>query len=91
MCIRDSVYPNPFNPRVSIAFTLAADARVTMEIYDIRGQRVRRLVDQTYPAGAHAVAWDGRDDTGRGLSSGTYLLQIAGPTTRHVEKLVLMK
>jgi hypothetical protein len=85
------VYPNPFNPRVNIDFTLAADAPVTMEVYDIRGQRVRRLVDRTFPAGAHAVTWDGRDDAGRGLSTGTYLLQISGPAARRVEKLVLVK
>ena len=69
-------YPNPANPAVTMAFTLPRDGRVVLDIYDVRGLRVRRLLGQVMSAGDHAVVWRGRDDGGRLVASGNYLARL---------------
>jgi subtilisin family serine protease len=84
--------PNPFNPRTILHFSTAAPGPVRVEIYDIRGRRVRLLLEESMPAGAHQLAWDGRDDGGRSVSSGNYLARLSvhrgAPTSR---KLMLLR
>ncbi|MCG3772920.1 MAG: hypothetical protein JW384_04144 [Nitrosomonadaceae bacterium] len=72
-----TAYPNPFNPGVVIPFTLgpAADG-VTLRVYNTLGQEVRTLELGVLPAGAHQVAWDGRDGQGKELSSGVYVYRL---------------
>lgn len=84
-------YPNPFNPRTTIAFALPDAQRVRLEIYDLTGRRVRRLLTGDLPAGRHQVHWQGLDDTGRRVASGPYLYRLqAGPWSA-VGKLGLVK
>ena len=71
-----AAYPNPFNPRTSIAYELAKDSRVRLEIFALDGSLVRRLVDRHEGAGPHTVMWDGMNEQGRGASSGVYLYRI---------------
>ncbi|MBD3221481.1 T9SS type A sorting domain-containing protein [bacterium] len=85
------VFPNPFNPNVTIELRLGEDAPVRAVIYDVQGRRVRTLVDETLPSGRHALTWDSRDDQGRELSTGTYLLQIIGNGPVQTRKLLLVK
>jgi photosystem II stability/assembly factor-like uncharacterized protein len=68
--------PNPFNPRTTLRWELATAGRVRLEIFDVRGRRVRRLVDRDLPAGPHALGFDGRDDNGRELASGVYYILL---------------
>ena len=84
-------YPNPFNPSTAIDFGLDRADVVALDIYDISGRQVRTLLDATLGAGRHTVIWDGQDDTGRGLASGTYVarLRVGDQLTSH--KLVLTK
>ncbi len=56
--------PNPFNPRTTVSFTLPEASHAVVAIYDAKGQVVARLVNESLPAGAHAVDWDGRDARG---------------------------
>jgi hypothetical protein len=72
--------PNPFNPRTSIPFNLPREARVVLDIFDIRGHRVIRLLDRVFAAGSWNASWDGRDARGREVPSGVYLdrMQAAG-------------
>ena len=73
-------YPNPFNPSTTIAFQLSAQQTVSLVIYNILGKKVRTLIDNAdYAAGAWKIQWDGRDETGRPASSGTYLYRLSGP------------
>ena len=65
-------HPNPFNPSTRIRFVMPHEARVRLEIYDLAGQRVRRLLDRTMEAGRYEVAWDGRDGSGFNAASGVY-------------------
>jgi hypothetical protein len=64
--------PNPFNPSTDIRFELDRAARVQLEIFDSRGHRVRRLMQDTLPAGSHGRTWNGFDDAGRRVASGVY-------------------
>ncbi len=85
--------PNPFNPSTRIVFSLEGIGQVPVQVdvYDLRGQRVRRLHDGPLAAGDHALSWDGRNTNGQVLSSGTYLARVrAGEDVRSL-KLVLSK
>jgi FlgD Ig-like domain len=69
--------PNPFSsPGTSIAFRLPAAASVRLAVYDVTGQLVRTLTDERTPEGPHAIFWDGRDNSGRRLSTGVYFARI---------------
>ena len=70
------VWPNPFNPSTTIAFSLRASARVELAVYDLRGRKLAGLVSGRRDAGRHEVVWLGRDDRGRALPSGTYLARL---------------
>jgi uncharacterized repeat protein (TIGR01451 family) len=65
-------YPNPFNPSTTIFFVLPARGHATISLYNMNGQKVRELLAKDLPAGAHTVAWDGRNSDGRIVSSGVY-------------------
>lgn len=69
--------PNPFNPQTRIPFSISRSGRVALVIYDVKGRVVRRLLDGSYPAGEHDTVWDGRDDAGRPVSSGTYFYRLS--------------
>jgi hypothetical protein len=68
--------PNPFQTRTNFAFTLPAAQAVRVAVYDVRGRLVRQLTDQTLPAQRYELAWDGRDDAGSPLASGTYIIRL---------------
>jgi hypothetical protein len=84
-------HPNPFNPRTTLPFSLAAPGRARLALYDAAGRLVRVLLDQTLPAGSHRVDWDGRDGAGRPAAAGVYLarLECAGQALQR--RLVLLK
>lgn len=68
--------PNPFNPRTRLSFRLASAEAVEIAIFDAQGRRVRTLVDAPFAAGRHAVEWDGSDDGGRAVASGSYRVRL---------------
>jgi hypothetical protein len=87
-------FPNPFNPQTTLELALAADADVTLVVYDVAGRVVRHLTSGRLPAGTHTVVWDGSDDTGTPVSSGTYItrLTLDGKAVRGAERrLVLVR
>ena len=84
-------YPNPFNPQTTIGYSLAKSGRVTLAIYDALGRQVRMLVDQSQEAGRYQVAWDGLDDQGRGVASGTYLYRLDAGSFRQTAKMSLVR
>ncbi len=69
-------YPNPFNPETTIRFELAQAASVRLDIYNLLGQNVRRLVNADLPAGEHKFRWDGTESSGRKLGSGVYVYRL---------------
>jgi len=81
-------YPNPFNGATVLPLTLPEKRVVRIEIHNAVGQRVRRLVDGLLHAGAHRVAWDGRDEWGVEVVSGVYLCRVQVGGRVQVRKLV---
>jgi hypothetical protein len=79
-------YPNPFNPRTTIAFDLAADEFVELRIYDLLGREVSTLVEDILPAGSHSRHWDGSN-----LSSGVYFYHFKAGQVSETRKLLLTK
>ncbi|MBE0567563.1 MAG: hypothetical protein IH621_16530 [Krumholzibacteria bacterium] len=83
--------PNPFNPRTTIAFDLAAASAVRLEIFDVRGRLVRSLVDEVLPAGRHAAVWDGADGGGRPAASGLYFCRLRADDYESVMKMTMIR
>jgi hypothetical protein len=82
--------PNPFNPRTTIPYTLDAPGRIRIGIYDASGALVSMLDGGARPAGSHTVAWDGRDRSGKVVSSGVYFYRLEG-ARGSARKMVLLK
>lgn len=84
-------YPNPFNPETTIRYVLPGSVDVNIAIYNLLGQRVRLLENNTMQAGSHSVHWDGRDEAGNVQTSGIYLCRIQAGEYRRSIKLTLIK
>jgi len=84
-------YPNPFNPTTQISFSLPSDSYVTLEVYNIMGQRVTSLVNDYRQAGNYTVTWDGRNDAGSSVASGIYFYRIQAGDYSESKKMMLMK
>jgi len=69
-------YPNPFNANTTIVYDLKDWAKVQLEIYDIRGRRLRKLIQATKPPGRHRSSWDGKDSAGKNTASGIYFVRF---------------
>jgi hypothetical protein len=85
-------YPNPFNPETNIAFSISEASQVTIEIYNLRGEKVKTLVHEVLPAGEHSIIWNGRDSNGDRVSSGIYFYKLSvNGKTEAVKKCLLLK
>lgn len=84
-------YPNPFNPATTIAFELPSDRPVRLTIYGVDGRRIRTLVDGRRTAGMHEVRWDGTDEVGGAVPSGTYLYRLESGSTVTARRMVLVR
>lgn len=84
-------YPNPFNPSTAIPFTVSRDARVLLEVFDIKGTRITTLVDEVRPAGGYEVFWNGDDDASRPVPSGVYFVRLTTDGYSATTKLLLLK
>ncbi len=83
-------YPNPFNPQTTIKFEIPEDAFITVDIYNIAGSKIRTLVNSPYKAGEHTATWDGRNDNGDNVSSGTYLYKFRAGAFGKNGKMMLL-
>nr|MDK2851178.1 hypothetical protein [Candidatus Cloacimonadota bacterium] len=86
-----SIYPNPFNPKTNIRYYLAQSEEVTLAIYNLKGQKVLDLVNETKAAGIHTVSWDGKDASGREVASGIYYLRLRAGKLNQTRKLTMIK
>jgi len=87
----NSAFPNPFNPRTTIEIGLARGAHTTVAVYNQRGQLVRNLLNGYKEMGTYMLSWDGTDNNGRILPSGTYLIRMDAGGVKSHHKVVLMK
>jgi hypothetical protein len=85
------LYPNPFNPTVTIAYSVSADGPVALDVFNVLGQRVKTLVSGHITAGYHVAIWDGRDTSGRSSASGVYLVRLMTPGKALTRRITLVR
>ncbi|MGH8003719.1 MAG: FlgD immunoglobulin-like domain containing protein, partial [Limisphaerales bacterium] len=84
-------YPNPFNPATTIRYYLFKRGNVTLEIFNLIGQRVRTLIAGEQPAGEHALIWDATDQRGVALASGVYFYRLTGKDFSETKPMIYLK
>ena len=84
-------YPNPFNPATQIKFDLPNACHVTLDVFNIAGQRITTLVDRTYEAGFHTVEWNGKTAQGQPVASGVYFYRLTAGDFVSTRKMMLLK
>lgn len=92
-------YPNPFNPTTRIRFGLPGSSQISLKVFNVQGQLVRILSNETRSAGFHELVWDGRNEQGQSVSSGVYfyMLQVYGQVDgaaaqfQQVRKMLFLK
>ena len=83
-------YPNPFNPSTLIPYQLPAAGPVRLEVFNMLGQRVAKLVDGERSAGAHTARWDGTDAAGRAVGAGVYIYRLSSGGMTMSRRMVLI-
>ena len=86
-----SASPNPFNPNTTIHFDLPEGCPAKVAVFDIRGMLVRNLVNENLGAGHHSIPWNGRDNSGRLLASGRYIVHVQAGRLQTTTPVVLVK
>ncbi|NQV18457.1 MAG: T9SS type A sorting domain-containing protein [Armatimonadetes bacterium] len=96
-------YPNPFNPETTISFSLSTENTslhnattwqaedTEIIIYNMKGQKVKTLVNERFPAGQHSIVWDGTNDNHKKVSSGVYFYRMTAGDYTSTKKMILMK
>ena len=84
------VYPNPFNAGVTIRFDLEIEAEVQLNIFDIKGNKVWKQFGN-FVSGTHFIKWDGKDQHGNKIPSGTYVVEVNNGILVKKEKMLLLK
>ncbi len=91
-------FPNPFNPTTTIPFRVDGSRsmvdgpfRTTLIIYNLLGQKVNSLVDETLKPGTYAAVWDGKNDAGQKVPSGVYFYRLKAGSSSETRKMVLMR
>ena len=85
-------YPNPFNPETTISFSVAQmSSFVTLEIYNIKGQKVKQIVSDQLSAGQHSVIWNGKDSNEKPVASGIYFYRMRTDSYDKTKRMLLLK
>ena len=84
-----SIAPNPVSASSTLHFSLKHPSEVSLDLYNVSGERVSRIANGWYPAGDHTVPWNRTAETGQRLGAGIYFLQFQGDGVRHSQKIVL--
>lgn len=89
--VLDNNYPNPFNPETTISFSIASEAKVELNIYNVKGQKVKTLVDSKLIPGKYRFVWDGKDNNNKSVSSGVYFTRVEAAGKCKTKKMLLLK
>ncbi len=84
-------YPNPFNPTTNISYSIAKPGLVTLDIYNIKGQKIRTLVNEVKNPGSYSMVWNGFDDGGCSLVGGVYFYRLKSGSAVETRKMILIK
>jgi hypothetical protein len=88
---RLAVRPNPFNPATHVTYEVPSAGQVELRIYDVEGGLVRTLLSGPAEAGLHTALFDGRNDGGQEIASGTYFLKLEAAGLQSTQKLSLVR
>ena len=88
---RLSVYPNPFNPVTTVHYGIRDAGRASVGVYNLLGQQIRMLAEARHIAGNHSVSWNGRDDAGRMVASGVYMVRLIAAGATLTQRIVLVR
>ena len=87
-----SNYPNPFNPSTIISFSIPKKSKVEVIVYNIKGQKVKKIVKNVFEKGRHSVVWQGDDESGKSVGAGVYFYKLeVNRKTEAVKKCLLLK
>jgi len=87
-----SNYPNPFNPTTTISFSITEESKIELSVYNIKGQKIKTLLSDQISAGEYSITWNGKDDSGKKVSSGIYLYKLyVNDKTEAVKKCLMLK
>ena len=86
-----AVRPNPFNAYTTIDFALPAEGRVEVDIFDIRGGLVRRVLAETRAAGSHQISWNGETNGGHSAATGVYFVQVKSAGEKITRRMTLLR
>ena len=84
-------YPNPFNPATTIEYQIPKSGNVEVTIFNIKGQLIKKLVDEFQLAGTYKTTWDGKDDKGKEVASGLYFYRVKFGNSIISKRMILMK
>jgi len=85
-------YPNPFNPETTVYFSVEiASSLVNIEVYNLKGQKIKTLINEKLSSGDHSAVWNGKDDMGKSVASGVYLYKMRTGNYTSSKKMILMK
>jgi hypothetical protein len=87
----DQNYPNPFNPQTTVMYALKKEAKVSITIYNLLGQKVKTLMNSEQEAGYKSIAWNGTNDDGAKVCSGVYFCRMTADEYMSTKKLLLLK
>lgn len=91
-CVLHNNYPNPFNPETTISFSIPEDSKVNLSIYNIKGQKVKTLINAELEKGLHDVIWNSKDNSGKTVASGVYFYKFdVNGKTKNLKKMLLLK
>lgn len=83
--------PNPFNPETTVSFRVQTPEQIRLAVYDVQGRLVQQLASGVFQSGDHQVTWRGRDNAGRNVSSGVYLIRLQGENAHSSIRVSLLK
>ncbi|MCF7793820.1 MAG: T9SS type A sorting domain-containing protein [Candidatus Cloacimonetes bacterium] len=89
--ILDQNYPNPFNPTTTIKYQIKSTGHVSIDVFNVKGQKVATLVNRDQSAGNHQVIWDGKEADGSRAASGIYFYKLQTDEYSVSKKMILMK
>ena len=84
-------YPNPFNPETQICYSLKTEGPVRLEVYNLVGQHIRTLVNETQEMGSFEIKWDGKDDKGNLMPSGIYVCKMTAGNIERSMRMTFMR
>ncbi len=90
-----SCYPNPFNPQTTAFLNLKSESHITLTVYNIKGEKIKTLVNEDMSAGEHHIIWNGTDNSNNNVSSGIYFFETnitkQASDYTSVKKVILLK